>query len=349
MKKQNRSFNVTALLVAVFLAFSTSAIGQVVPIQYYHGALLYAFPHLGTVPAVNPNQPTNIQTDYLWLNDAFADVKPGFAMAGYIQSLTYADTLKYLGSVLYEVVDDNPITFARWATASTWPYHYGAAPGQIRVTLQSQFSKVAGDTNRTAFLLDNDIIADVTVTDTQQYMWPSDPATPRSVVVTCDILDRIKGQSVPQCVFLYKAHSNGKIQTLSVPFPPIMADTVPATSGTCFQFEYRPNWRLGIPPDYTYPGQPELTDSTGDWIKKDSEYVVFLNFVGVWSDSANSYYSLSPDHGWFGSNAGLYPVRGGVVYDPNDDFGIGASVGGGLTVSQWKTRVRAKISSIVTP
>jgi hypothetical protein len=320
--------------------------GQVVPTQIYDGALVYAMPILRTVPAINLSQPPSIVTDYLWLDDAFKMVKPG-AIEGYIQSLSYGDTLKYLSSTLYQVVDDNPITFMRWEGAYPWPYPYKAAPGTIRTCVQSRFSKLAVDTNRTAFLLNADIIADIQVTDTLQNLCPSDPITPRTVVVTCSILDSIKGKYVPGCTFIYKNHKKGAYPQGI--YPPVMVDTVPAATGTCFQFEYCPNWVRGIQTDVSYPGQIELTDSTGDWIKKDSEYVVFLNFVGLMADSTNAYYALMPAWGWFGSNDGMYPVRNGVVYDPSDDFGIGASISGGLSVAVWKSRVRARINSIVNP
>jgi hypothetical protein len=347
MKKWNRSFSVPALLVVVVIAYSSTSISQT--FSNYTGALVYALPLLRTVPAINSSQSSGIVTDYLWLDDAFKAVSPGFLIDSYIQSLFYADTLRYLASILYQVVDDNPITYMRWQGASPWPYPYHEAPGEVRTHLQSRFSKLAVDTNRTPFLLNADIIADIHVTDTFQNLCPSDPITPRSVVVTCSILDGIKGKYVPQCGFLYKSHHQGGTKVFSESFPPVMADTVPATTGACFQFEYCPNWIRGIQVDFTYPGQPELTDSTGDWIRPDSEYVVFLDFVGISGDTANGYYALLPAWGWFGSMDGLYPIRGGNVYDPNDDFGIGASAAGGLSVAEWKSRVRARISSIVTP
>jgi hypothetical protein len=347
MKKSIRYFNSSALMVAAILAFSTAAMGQAFS-PYYDGALLYSLPLLRTLPAVNPSQSTSIQTDYLLLDDAFRLVKPGFVMDSYIQSLSYGDTLRYLASILYQVVDDNPITFMRWEGALPSPYPYNAPPGRIRTRVQSQFSKLAVDTNRTPFLLNADIIADVTVTDTAKFSWPSDPITPRTVVVTCTILDGIKGKYVPGCGFIYKTHPQGVLQTLSTPFPPVMADTVPSTVGSCFQFEYSPNWVRGIQSDFNV-GVPLLTGPSGDWVKKDSEFVVFLNFVSIASDNSNAYYALMPAWGWFGSMDGLYPVRGGKVYDPNDDFGIGASVSGGLTVAEWKTRIRARINSIIYP
>ena len=346
MTQSKRSLKAPVMLIVAILAFySTKAISQVVPTQIYDGALVYAMPILRTVPAINSSQRPNIVTDYLWLDDAFKQIKPGFAMDNYIRTLSYGDTLKFLASILYQVVDDNPITFHRWAAAMPSPYVYKAQPGEIRTRVQSRFSKLAVDTNRTPFLLNADIIADIKVTDTLQYLVPSDHTTPRSVVVNSEILDGIKGKYVPGCSFIYNAHKKGASPQSN--YPPVFADTVPAATGTCFQFEYCPNWVRGIQTDVTYPGQPELTDSTGDWIKKDSEYVVFLDFVGLTADTANGYYALMPAWGWFGSNDGLYPVRNGKVFDPNDDFGIGAS--SGLPVATWKSRVRARINKIVNP
>jgi len=43
----------------------------------------------------------------------------------------------------------------------------------------------------------------------------------------------------------------------------------------------------------------------------------------------------------------MYQIHNGKVSDPKDDFGIGASVG--LTVADWKTRLRAKIYSLINP
>ena len=90
-----------------------------------------------------------------------------------------------------------------------------------------------------------------------------------------------------------------------------------------------------------------LMDSSGTWIKPGSEYIVFLSLIQIRADSNKSYFTTQPLWGAFGSAAGMYPVRGGKVVDPYDDFGIGAS--SGLTVAVWKSRLRARINKLINP
>jgi hypothetical protein len=42
---------------------------------------------------------------------------------------------------------------------------------------------------------------------------------------------------------------------------------------------------------------------------------------------------------------GMYPVRAGIVFDPNSDFKFGT----GLTLVDFKTALRGKIFTIVHP
>ncbi len=190
------------------------------------------------------------------------------------------------------------------------------------------------DSNRTLFLHRAAIIADVRILDTSQFL-TKDASFPKLVVVTAIILDGMKGKYVPRCPSVRKAYA----KEYPDDYYRTSADTILALPGTTFQFEYRPHWFRGIVTDVMMG--PQLTYSSGDWIKKDSEYVVFLDFVGVTSDGTNLYYALQPEWGSFGSVDGLYPVRDGLVYDPNDDFGLGAFKG--LALPEWKSRLRARI------
>jgi hypothetical protein len=90
-----------------------------------------------------------------------------------------------------------------------------------------------------------------------------------------------------------------------------------------------------------------LVDNSGTWIKPDSEYIVFLHLQSVKGDSLYNYFTVKPIWGAFGSSAGMYPVHNGIVSDPFDDFGIGAS--SGLSVSVWKTRLRSRINKLINP
>jgi hypothetical protein len=115
------------------------------------------------------------------------------------------------------------------------------------------------------------------------------------------------------------------------------------------QFEYSPKWQSGIFTDEGDPSVPVLSDSTGWWVRPGGEYIVFLYLHGVNMDSANNYFTIDPFWGVFGSQGAMYRVVSGHVVDPNDDFGLGASVSGGLTVAEWKTRLRARIYNILHP
>jgi hypothetical protein len=85
-----------------------------------------------------------------------------------------------------------------------------------------------------------------------------------------------------------------------------------------------------------------LTDDNGDaWIKKDQEYIVFLNIVTYCNYEDNIYYNLrpvAPESYTFN----MYPIQNGYVYDPKDDFGFGT----GLTISQFKSALRTRIDLI---
>lgn len=311
----------------------------------YPGILEYGFPFLRTLPAVNTSQPVDIQTDYLLLDDAFREIKPGFAMDNYIKSLSYNDTLKYISSLLYRVVDDNPITFIRWCSASTKPYPYKANPGRERNVLQQHLLKVAGDTGKTFFLQSSDYILDLKVTDTSINYCPSDNTIKAMVLAKCEILDGMKGKYVPACPDIYKSKSKG-VQPASI--APVIVDTVPTTPGTCTEFEYCPRWGPGVGGDE--PPYILTNDSTKwNWIQKDSEYIVFLCFQGIWADSSNAYLNLATNWGAFGTQTAMYAVRNGRVVDPKDDFHMGAGIPGGLAVADWKSRLRAKINTIVNP
>ena len=66
--------------------------------------------------------------------------------------------------------------------------------------------------------------------------------------------------------------------------------------------------------------------------------------MGIGTDGTLGYFTTFPV--MFGSKAGMFPVADGIVQDPHDDFRLG---GTGLTVSEWKSRLRAKIYTFTHP
>ncbi len=331
------------VLSMVFAASTTMA--QPKP---YYGALLFSMPRDTSVPPVYFGQPAEVTTGYLWLDGAMR-LYPESTIESFFNALTWSDTMKTFASVFYQAQDDNPLSFYMWSAKAIHPNPYKGDPGQAQVAFEKEIAQIAVDSGRTASLLTADIIADVMVGDTICVKDPTSYSAKDAVFVNSTILDEIKGKKVPLCVGEDMLAKKGKGSTglsvgTPVPTTPWATYAVVADSGTCLQFEYSPEWTLNPNDDQ---GRTHMIDALGGWwIKPSHEYIVFLNFMGVGSDNTLVYFTLVPGPAVI-NNGGVYPVVDGIVQDPGDDYGIGASAG--LTVSEWKTRIRARISAIVTP
>jgi hypothetical protein len=323
---------------------------------HYTGSLEYSIPLLTAVPPLYVGQPSAVTSAYLYADELMRTTQ-SHSIDTWIWNLGYDDTLKYFAEMLYEVSDDNPLSLYQWEVSGnpnsikqhlSWNYQ-GHPASDIDVLTNGIGGRVP-DTGRTGFILACDIIADVSVSDTIIKFDPTDKIIPNTVFVVSSILDEIKGQKIPLCVGEgMLTGGKGKITTLSTYATPWATYAVAADSGSCLDFEYSPQWQRGIATDAPDPTTPVLSDSTNWWIKPGGEYIMFLRLAGVGSDTSNGYFSVQPYWGVFGNNGGVYRVISGHVVDPNDDFGLGASVSGGLTVSEWKTRLRARIYNILHP
>ncbi len=346
-----RIFFVFLLFSAVFVASSSRA--QSGP--HYTGSLEYSIPLLTAVPPLYVGQPSAVTSAYLYADELMRTTRWN-VINQWIGNLGSDDTMKYFAELLYQVSDDNPLSLYQWEVSGnpnsisqhlSWTY-LGFPASEVGM-LANQIGGTMGDSGRAGFILVSDIIADVSVSDTLVQYDSTDNITPHMVRATSTILDEIKGQKIPLCVGYdmgTRRKSNGSA-TLSYATPsPTYA--VPADTGSCLMFEYSPEWSSNIAGD-ELPYGNQLKDSTGWWIKPGGEYIVFLRLAGVGSDTSNGYFSVQPYWGVFGSQGAMYRVVSGHVVDPNDDFGIGASVSGGLTVSTWKTRLRARIYNILHP
>ncbi|HET6400488.1 MAG TPA: hypothetical protein VFH95_03730 [Candidatus Kapabacteria bacterium] len=339
-----------ALAILAMLGFLASTLHAQPPGSYYGGVLEYSIPILTAVPPVDGTMPSDIDSAYL-LTDWLMRTTPTASIDQFITNIGYNDTLKELAKMLYKTDDYNPLKLIQYE-ASGWPvgghpdypWHYKADPDHERTLLQNHIGKVFQDTARTGFLLASDIIADVTITDTSIKFDPSDHVVPHMVLVRSTINDEIKGKFIPQCTgLIFKAGKSGKQPLTAANVFPAIADT--AAVGSCLNFEYSPEWQNGVFDDQVAAGG-YLQDSTGWWIRPDSEYLVFLYLDGVNADTANAYFTIDPFWGVFGTQGAMYRVVNGRVVDPNDDFGLG---GTNLKVAVWKTRLRARINNILNP
>jgi hypothetical protein len=322
----------------------------------YTGSLEYSIPLLTAVPPLYVGQPTGVTNAYLWADELMRTTQ-SYQIERWIWNLGYDDTSKYFAQMLYEVSDDNPLSLYQWEVSGNpnsinqhLAWNYLGHPASEVDVLTNELGGITPDTARTGFILACDIISDVSVSDTFIKYDSTDEIIPNTVFVNSSILDEIKGQKIPSCVgegARARPQRKGAMPLSYVTPWPTYA--VSASTGSCLQFEYSPQWQRGIATDAPDPTTPILSDTTGWWVRPGGEYILFLRLAGVGSDTANGYFSVQPYWGVFGTQGGIYRVISGHVVDPNDDFGIGASVPGGLTVSDWKTRLRARIYTILHP
>lgn len=342
-----------AVFILGILCLTVMSVFAQPPVPPYTGGLVYGLPWLTDLPPVRSNQPTEISSAYAYLDLAMR-LSPAGSTNRFLTNLGWGDTAKFIADYLYRVDNDNPVFFQQWESQRAHPNPYLSNPARSRVLFTDRVAATSGDTDRTWMLLSSDIISHIHVTDTVMHSGLGG-RFPDFVVVNAQIIDQIKGKFKPSCPLLYSNKKGNKPQ--SIPYDSTFADSVGLAEGTiggkCIQFNYALGWsRRAIKQGVDYYDNDDsgpdnlLYDPTnGAWIKPGQDYVVFLRFIGLSGDSARQYVTVWPVTG-FGTCAGMYPVTS-TVYDPNDDFGIGASAG--LAPVAWKNALRARISRLVNP
>ena len=262
---------------------------------------------------------------------------PGFnATDKFFEQLGFGDTLKYLVKTVYTIIDENPTALYQWLS---WfgSYHtpYKGSAGMALSDLESRLNVLTSDTMRTNVLLFSDFISHVKIIDTVSKFNEYAHLVKHMIRVNSEIIDQIKGKFVPACTI-----TRGQ-KPMALPAPFLAAAAIP---GRCLEFEYSPEWGRDFRSSEDHTPIQSLTDSVnGASIKPDSEYIVFLSLGpahGIDSLSRKNMYFTVTSFTGFGTSACMYPVRRGIVYDPNDDFGFGSTT---LAVEEWKSRLRARI------
>ena len=285
-------------------------------------------PQLSSYPPLNTGMPLDVLVGYIYLDS----IRRGYThhIDTVISDLTNSDTLKYALKYLYELDDYSPLLFEQYCESTPSPFYYKSSGTMMRAKLMKRIAGILSDTQRTEMICYANIIAHIHVTKIDTVYDSASTAYPNQMVVTCEVVDTIKGHILPSCEDVYGNHHGG-ISPQSVP--------------NCLQFGYSPQEPLqGSIGDIGYT-TATMSDSLGNpWVKLGADYIAFLSIYFVGSDSNYLYYTVAPPK-YHTTQGSLYQINGGHVSDPNNDLGLGSNA----TTSSFISGLRAKIYSITHP
>jgi hypothetical protein len=243
-----------------------------------------------------------------------------------VARLGYSDTLKQYMKYLYKLTDYDPVNFHNYLFYGPVfaGYYKNTDRGGVVNDLLARAGTVISDSGGLlAALTKVDVIVHVYVNDTEQVWYTGGEA----IHAHCSIIDPIKGQILPSCNSDFRRASGAKSKgTLAV-------------KGDCFEFEY------GRPGESRIQEQGMYTSKRAvPWVTPGNEYVIFASYQSRGGDSTGRYFTCMPILD--GSTVlGMYPIRNGLVYDPQDDFHYGT----GLTPDAFKAKLRSSIYTILHP
>ncbi|MDP4220758.1 MAG: hypothetical protein Q8916_07190 [Bacteroidota bacterium] len=290
-------------------------------------AFVASIPQLTTYPPLSADMSIDVRTGYIYLDS----IRRHYTrqMDRVIAHLTYSDTMRHALKYLYELDNYSPLLFEQYCESSPSPFYYQSSGTLLRVKLMKRATSIFPDWQHIEMISSASIIAHIHVTGIDSIFNRSSIAYPNQRVVSCEIVDTIKGRHLPSCGDTFGSQRGISPQALS----------------NCLRFCYSPQEPLrGSKGDVSF-GDPTMTDSLGNpWVKVGADYIAFLSIYFVGSDSINLYYTITPlkHHTTQGS---LYSVNSGHVSDPNNDMGFGVYP----TLSDFVAGLRSKIYSITHP
>ncbi len=327
----------------VFLFSIPTAKSQIPDCLPGHNELAFPFERLENIPPYSTDMPYDVLLGYIAVDSAKNHASYE-EFINFINPQTYNDTIKYMMKHYYQMVDYDPIKFALYRNHDSSDFH----PLPVSIQREKFFKKLFGIVPHCGdyILTLSDIIAHIRVVDTTRKIDTVTTAIyPRSMIVTSEILDTIKGNRIPACVDfnppIYERKQKPN-KTMSLP-------------NNCLQFEFALDWPRGkvdgsmvLAGDDGLPWtniKPKLVDSTDTpWIVENKEYIVFLKLILTCKGENNIYYTLFPCGYGCSMTYGMFPINEGIVYDPENEFGVGNN----LTVQEFKNALNNRIQEITT-
>ncbi len=230
---------------------------------------------------------------------------------------TFNDTLKTIYNFLYKTVDYNPVLFDKNKRFTN--IDYKIHPMSVLQNLEDKLEFVSTNPMLDKALLFSHYIVKVKVENIINKVDPESYAGNTLSFVQCSITDTIKGKVAPACYY-FNTNNHNSFSNI--------ADRTNSTQildiGSCLEFGYSPQWKLGKSTDDRTISYKGIVDSLGNsWLKVDEEYILFLTTFGVCRDSSTFYTTIRP-LGLESNTFTMYPIKSdGTVFNPDNDFGYG--------------------------
>ena len=317
------------LLLAIILVAVVNLNSQQPPCMPYYLGLTYQISYPSDCPPLSMYMPLDVLTGYRAMDSVSSNGNYENVM-NFIGRQTYNDTLRKIMRYWYRIKDYDPIKYQIYSFQGCPNEHI--IKRSIETRILNEIKKVSPQRFIDETLIGSDIIAHIRVVDTVKREDPTAITAKTDYIATCEILDIIKGQVIPKCKDLivnfpaiHEIKNNNEFQSVA--------------PGSCIQFEYCLEWPRG-----GNFSELNLIDTNGlPWIKKDKEYIVFLETRIVCFDDSHIYYTLAPLRMNNSYSVSMYPINNGFVVDPYNEFGFGTLV----PVAEFKNALRGKINEII--
>lgn len=320
---------ITIILGVVAIAVSTASMAAAQDYMACDCGVQLSVLYPMSYPYPTGGMPSDVAAAYDWFDSVarhytLPQVVTGL---GYRTSLT-DDTLKRALHYAYVIKDYDPLLFLKYQDADSVRYSgLMTQPMDIWTAMLVHLRSITPDDStgmRLRSLIQASYVLRVKVNNVTTHTDSTTEWAQSGIIVQAVVLDTIKGKVFPLCTLPLKTRGGVRKQT----------------GDPCISFEYRAEWSREDP----YIGHAMSQDSVlgSNWMKADSEYVVFVNMIPVGRDSSHVIATLSPLIR--GTSGGMYPIEGGNVKDVNNDFGWGASV----PVATFISLIRGKINEITS-
>ncbi|MDX9790572.1 MAG: hypothetical protein WC313_05555 [Candidatus Kapaibacterium sp.] len=310
--------------VSIFLLMGINVLfSQFPPCTELKGGTVYGVPQLHEIPKLNTGMPYDVLISYIALDSIAYNATYNQIYEFLARQTSMNDTMRTIMKYYYNLLDHDPILYYQ-----TEQYHdteINVEVGTIESLYLDRLKKLSSNYHLDLSLLYNRYIAHVRVRDTLHFL-DTNGTSPgpgiKVIVSNSTVLDLIKGQRLPECL------PNNYPKTDEI-----------MENEDCFTFVYAPKWGR----DIGGMRYPLLDENKQDWIKPGYEYIVFMSILNSCYENNTDYFYLRPTGSTTNSAVCMmFPVKNGMVYDPENEFGFGTN----LDVITWKNMLRARINWI---